>query len=353
MSVALAERGHTFTAFYAEDGALRDQYEAQPGITLQRIPGFDLTPANPLRAARVIASSVQALSRNRPDVVWLSRYEHIAWAQLIARTARAPLVCHLHHGLNHRLIKPLSKRVDVFIAVSDYMRDYWVRRGIDPARTFVVHNAIPLSRYRMGGLAERSAARVTLGIPEDAFVAVYAGRMIREKGVDVLTRAWGMLGLDSAKGRLVLVGLQDDDDPAYLAETRDQAPLDTVDWLPMRADVLPLLHAADVIVVPSRYDEPFGRVVIEGMATGRPVLASRSGAIPEILHGPMDRFLFARESADELAVKLRELVDWRTNEPELETQCRQWVAKEFPFERMIDHLEGIFRSTKRDTAAHA
>jgi glycosyltransferase involved in cell wall biosynthesis len=53
----------------------------------------------------------------------------------------------------------------------------------------------------------------------------------------------------------------------------------------MRRDVITPLHAADVVVVPSTYDEPFGRAVIEGMATGRPVVTSRVGGMPEILEG--------------------------------------------------------------------
>ena len=344
---ALAARGHRITAFYAEDGALRAEYEKQPNISLHPLPGFDLSPTKPVHAARILSASLRTISRDRPDVIWLSRYEHIAWAQVLARRTRSPLVCHLHHGLNHRLIKPLSHRVDLFIAVSRYMRDYWVHRGIDPSRVFVVHNAVPLSTYPVGGIPERTAARNLLGVPEDVFVAVYAGRVIPEKGVDVLTEAWSKLGMDAEKARLLIVGLQYDDDPSYLALLRSQISGPEVHWLPMRADVLPALHAADVIVVPSRYEEPFGRVVIEGMATGRPVLASRSGAIPEILRGPMERFLFDRDNPHELAEKLRELVDWRNDEPELAEECQEWVATEFPFDRLIDRLEGILQSTTR------
>jgi glycosyltransferase involved in cell wall biosynthesis len=72
----------------------------------------------------------------------------------------------------------------------------------------------------------------------------------------------------------------------------------------MQNGVIPFLHAADLIVAPSMLDEGFGRVVIEAMSTSRPVVASRVGAVPEILSGEMSRFLVdARDS-----VSLRERI---------------------------------------------
>jgi glycosyltransferase involved in cell wall biosynthesis len=115
----------------------------------------------------------------------------------------------------------------------------------------------------------------------------------------------------------------------------------SVTFLPNRPDVVTPLHAADVAVVPSVWDEPFGRTVIEGMATGIPVLGSRVGGIPEIL-GPIDRLLFDRGDADQLAAKLAVTLRWRDEEPGLGRACAARVATEFSLAATVDRLEAVF-----------
>ena len=73
----------------------------------------------------------------------------------------------------------------------------------------------------------------------------------------------------------------------YQAELKKLAT-DSVHFIEGQRNVVTPLHASDVVVVPSVWREPFGRTVIEALATGRPVVASRVGGIPEILTGPLE-----------------------------------------------------------------
>ena len=106
---------------------------------------------------------------------------------------------------------------------------------------------------------------------------------------------------------------------------------------------MPFLHACDVVAFPSLLPEAFGRVAVEGMATGRPVVASRVGAVPEILSGPMGRFLVEPGFVEELATRLAGLLDWRRDEPGLGDDCAEWVVRRFPFEAHVDGLERILQ----------
>ena len=101
-----------------------------------------------------------------------------------------------------------------------------------------------------------------------------------------------------------------------------------------------------MVVVPSVWQEPFGRTVIEALSTGRPVLASRVGGIPEILTGPLDRFLFDRENAEGLAEQLLGLAHWRDKEPELAGLCRSRVLEQFTLTGAVDGIESAFRSVR-------
>jgi glycosyltransferase involved in cell wall biosynthesis len=135
----------------------------------------------------------------------------------------------------------------------------------------------------------------------------------------------------------------DNDAGRYRAELEALAG-DSVRFLPARRDVVVTLHAADVVVVPSTWDEPFGRTVIEGLATGRPVLGSRVGGIPEILDGPLERFLFERGDVAGLSDRLGSLLDWREQEPELATACRARVDEGFTLVQMVDGIEAAFQA---------
>jgi glycosyltransferase involved in cell wall biosynthesis len=152
----------------------------------------------------------------------------------------------------------------------------------------------------------------------------------------VLMDAWKRLDLPPAEGTLLLVG---PGAPGYV-----RALLAGTDawYLPTRSDVITPLHAADVVVVPSQWEEPFGRVVIEAMAAGRPVLAARSGAIPEILTGPFADNLFEKGDARALADLLRQAMAGRHRTPDLWDRCTRHVRDGFALSDRVDALEALF-----------
>ena len=163
--------------------------------------------------------------------------------------------------------------------------------------------------------------------------------------MEVLLEAWRLLGLAPDEARLLVVGsaVTGPDPERYVAELTALAD-EHVQFVPAQRDVIPPLHAADVVVVPSTWNEPFGRVIVEAMSTGRPVIASRVGGIPEILTGPLERFLFERGDAPDLAHRIRSVMDWRTHEPGLGRVCADRVEEEFTLAGMVDALESVFRA---------
>ena len=339
---ALVQRGHRVDIAYGMDSMDRqfsDDGEAA-GIGMFGPFPFAFTPRSaPRDVARFIPAARWARSRHA-DVLWLNRFEHIVWAQVVSRAARVPIVCQLHHVPNYRRVSQLGHGVAHFIAVSDFMRRTWIDSGVAPDRISVVHNAVPTADYPFAGSAERLSAGERLGLPGGA-VVLYYGRILPDKGVGVLLDAWRRLDLSHRPATLVLVGSPEPAADAAIAEKLQQVDPATVRWFPMQADVVPFLHAADVVLLPSLLSEAFPRVVIEAMSTGRPVIASRVGGVPEILHGPMARFLVEPGDAGELAAAMDSLLDWRTTEPELAQLCADWVAVRFPYDAHVDQLERL------------
>jgi glycosyltransferase involved in cell wall biosynthesis len=99
-----------------------------------------------------------------------------------------------------------------------------------------------------------------------------------------------------------------------------------------------------MVILSTVWSHPLPRFVIESMATGRPVLASRVGGIPEMLSREFTRFLFERRDAQGLADRLRSPAGWRTDEPGLAEACRSHVRDHFSFDSMVNGSEKMLLS---------
>jgi len=343
VSRELAGRGHDIHLFHQFDGPLRAPYEAF-GARLETVPSLYFEPRHAWRDLHRFVPAARSFAREHGDVIWLNRFEQIFWAQTVSRWAGSALVCHLRHGPNFHRVELLSHGVGRFIAVSEFVRDQWTATGLDGDRIDVVHNAVRFEDYPAGGLDERDAARAALGVPRDAYVVLYYGRLDPEKGVELLLDAWRRAELPANAHLLVVGDAVVHVEPGYAESLRHSVPAATSTWLPTQLDVVPALHAADVVVVPSQWDEPFGRVVIEAMSTGRPVVATRVGGIPEILSGSMAEFLVNRHDAAELGQQLVGLADWRLRRPGLGEECARVVRERFDFATLVDHVENTLRA---------
>ena len=336
----LAARGHRICLFYEQGGNLADEFRSfcdsmHPG-------GSPLYSETPVRDVPRIAMRAIAASRCRPDLIFANNVSELAWAAAVKALTRAPIVCHLHEFKRIRAssMKLLAGRVDRFFVSSGYMRKVWVNHGLDPSRIDVIHPGLSQSAYAIVSDEERALARRALGLPEDAYVALCMGRLIPEKGVDVLLDAWRRLALPPDRARLLIVGLPPVTD-AYIDGLRAMTP-PGCEWLPMQREVVRVLQASDVVAMPSRWDEPFGRVVIEAMATGRPAVAAAVGGVPEILRGDFAGMLFPRGDSEALAERLLALRDWRTTNPALAAHCADHVAENFSIKGAVTQLEQVF-----------
>jgi len=353
VSRELVRRGHSVDLLYRDPGSLVPDYR-EFCRSVVRVPEVDYwyptgRRGRPRQLARMIPATVAAVTK-RPEVVYGNRIMSTGWSVPAGAIMRAPVICHEHGHSDHldqHRIDRLNRQVDRFIMVSRFVADLWIRSGLDPDKVDVVFNGVDPEEYPAGGAAEQAEARAALGCPDPQFVVTYFGRLDREKGIHVLLRAWRRLGLPADQARLYVVGspTAKADAAAYGAELRALAD-DSVHFLPGRRDVVTPLHAADVVVVPSVWLEPFGRTVIEALSTGRPVVASRVGGIPEIMTGPLDRLLFDPDDDEALAGQLRSLMHWQERQPELAGQCRSRVLESFTLDRTVDGVEAAFRSVR-------
>jgi len=143
-------------------------------------------------------------------------------------------------------------------------------------RYAVIHNGVDLGHFRTADDTVRRAARARLGVPADAPLAVCVGRLTRQKGQDVLLSAWETVVRRCPQARLALVGAGD------LMPALRARPVPGVSFAGAVPDVRDWLAAADVVVLPSRW-EGLPLTALEAMATGRSVVASDVAGLAEIV----------------------------------------------------------------------
>ncbi|MBL7647561.1 MAG: glycosyltransferase family 4 protein [Candidatus Hydrogenedentes bacterium] len=186
-----------------------------------------------------------------------------------------------------------GKRCARFYAISSYVARHWIAySNTPPEKTTLVPNAIPDDCFE--ALPDREGVRRELGMPPNARIALFVGRMLKRKGIDTVLEGVGPL-LEEENLHLAYVG-----EWGYAPEhffsgeaMLQQSMLDEikargwgarVHFLGRRGDVPRLMASSDVLVHPARI-EGFGLVLAEAMAAGLPVVASHVEGIPEVLEG--------------------------------------------------------------------
>jgi glycosyltransferase involved in cell wall biosynthesis len=344
VTTGLQRRGADVTVMYLGGSELLPAYR-QAGCEVHKVRDLFLdrqrTTSSLLGLTRATASGVLA----HPDLVYLQDYEHLTFGAAVATTTRSALVCHL------RLVPPkyfarqyrlAAQRVGRFIAVSDDVRTRFTSEvGLPLERIDVVHNGIDLARFSPGTADDRQDARARLGLTAEDYAILFVGRIDRVKGIEVLIEAANRLATKRGNIRLLLVGQpiwteSEEDGVRYVEDLRKLATDVRVEFLGPHLDPLPFYRAADVVVVPSIWREPFGRVVIEAMACGRPVAASRTGGIAEILTGELSEFLVTPGDPDELAALLGRI--YQGADEELGARLRAEAEARFGFDRVLDGI---------------
>jgi glycosyltransferase involved in cell wall biosynthesis len=222
------------------------------------------------------------------------------------RFRKARLFHHFHNPVEcrARFLPRFRQSVDGVFAVSSYVAE--AVRGIYGVEAVsVVHNGVDLERFAPA--AREVGQRVTLN---------FLGRTGIEKAPDLFLRAALKLACDGVPLRVQLVGANHwgrweadafQSELAGLCEMLRVAGAEVVQTGHVaRADIPRILQAADIHVLPSRWEEPCALSLLEGMAAGLAVVASRTGGTAEVL-GKAGR-LFAKDSETELIAHLRELV---------------------------------------------
>jgi len=325
----------------------------EPGATDHPAYTAPVFPTHPYPYARYLRGVAPALREFRPDVIYaigepseLSVAQVTAIARRVAPQAKLALFSfeNVHRDwrgfpkfLRGRAERATLPRLDLIIACTRGARKVLVERGYPAERIRVIPPAADPDRFFRRPAPELHA-RLAPGVE---FLVGYVGRLVHEKGIDLLLRALSRLPEGFA---LCLVGSGRDEE-ALRALGEDIAP-GQVRWLGRMApeNVAEHLRAFDALVLPSRgiptWQEQFGRVLVEGMMCGTPVVGSSSGAIPEVIGDA--GLVFPEADADALAECLRRLHDDEGMRASLTERGLARAAAEFTPAAMVERTVAAF-----------
>ncbi len=314
-----------------------DWYE---GMYVKRTPFMDLNSLSPEKIAvqvgeirREIESFIDKV---RPEVIHAHNMHYFSpvHADILYEIKQArgiPLVLTAHNvwADNDETWQEMNKRAhywDAVIAVSEYIKRELARVGYDDKKIITVHHGIDLTKFNPA--ADRDIEKIKREYPEFAGrrVIFHPARMSLDKGCHISVKALDIIRREVPDVLLVLAGTGKTVDWGSHQQRHVRQIMGLVAELGLQENVfvkfftwdeMPLVYkAAEFCVYPSCFEEPFGLVMLESMATEKPIVVSRAGGMPEIIQNGVNGFVVQMANEIELAERCCHLL----RNPEL---CRQ------------------------------
>lgn len=323
----------------------------------------DRGPARRLRG--VVSGAAWTLRQDLPDALRLARIGRRHAVDLVhlnntvesqhagllaARMLRVPCVAHAR-GLQtpNRSARRYARIPARHVAISGVIEENLRALGVGPDRIAVVPDGIDLEQFHPA--APPPTLRRELGIPEGAPVFGSFGRIMTWKGVRELVNASALVMRALPSAYALVVGDASDGEREYDDEVRALARAlgigDRVLFLGHRADVPELMRLCDVIVHSSIEPEPFGRVVAEGMAVGKPVVAASSGGPTEMVVPGETGALVDPRDARALASAIEDLLSDPEGAARMGRKAAARARAEYSASRCAERVLGIYREVLR------
>lgn len=292
LTKGLAERGHRSTLVCPPDSEMSTAVPAGVEVHTMNMAG-DLDAAFAYRFGKW-------LERERPDMVHVhSRRGADMWGGMGARWAKVPaIISRRVDNPEPALMGPMKyRRYERVIGISNGVLEQLRTTGVPEHKLRLVHSAVEAEACQPSW--RKAQFRAAFNLHDADLVVVCAAQFIPRKGHEVLLRAWGDVVAACPAARLLLFG-RGAEEQALRERVKQSVFGATVQFAGFRHDLREFLGHADVLVHPA-LREGLGIALLEAQAAGVPVVAARSGGIPEAVADGQSGVLVAPEAPDELA----------------------------------------------------
>jgi glycosyltransferase involved in cell wall biosynthesis len=238
----------------------------------------------------------------------------------------------------------VCRLADRVVVNAEAVKDWLVREGYDPAKIVVIHNGVDLSRFS----APREPGRIAteLGLPAETPLVAVVSRLTRMKGLEQFIEAAAVVSRQAPSARFLIVGETPPHDASYLDQLKSLAGrlhiAERVIFTGLRSDVPALLASVAVAAMPS-LNEALSNALLEAMAAGAPVVATRVGGTPEALADGETGLLVPPADVPALAAAITQLLETPLLGARLGRAARQAIEDRFSIARMAMSTQLLYR----------
>jgi len=371
LAEGLAARGAEVFVLTRRSSRELERHERLGGVTVCRLPP---SGASHLNKWAVSLTTLPALFRlrGRFDVVLVSGFRVLGMPALLACKILGKACVlkadslgemsgeYFAPGLSRLGLRPASapfrwflagrnalfRRADAFVAISAEIAGELHAHGVPAEAIHTIPNSVDTERFRPVAAARKQALREKLGLPRQARVVCYTGRLVSYKGLPLLLEAWRELCRERDDAILVLVGSGGVDIhncEAELVEFVAAHGLERqVRFVGNVRNVDEYLQASDVFAFPSE-NEAFGISLIEAMACGLPVVSSNMGGLRDIVEHEVDGLAVEAGNREQLRRSLDRLLADPALGARLGETARKTAEQRYAADGVADRYAHLFQ----------
>lgn len=291
-----------------------------------------------------VASSIRRLAaQTKADVIHAHGYKADVYVFFALRTSKIPFVSTCHtwidndrlvriYGIVDRLVLRKYKRI---VAVSQEVKQQLLSAGVREHKINLIRNGIDLRPFNGAIPSLRDAFE-----PDGYLIVGLIGRLSKEKGIDIFLQAASRIVVDFPQAKFVVIG--DGPDRDKLNSMIDELKLREHASLLGRRDDMPSVYASLDVMVSSSRQEGLPMAILEGMASGLPLVATAVGEVPSVVLDGRTGVIVPAEDIDLLTSAISNLLQSAARRKQLGTAARELVEEEFSADRMTSEYIRVY-----------
>lgn len=314
-------------------------------------------PLHLIRDIQVLFQLKAFLKQNPFHIVHTHNSKAGFIGRLAAKWAQIPVIVHTVHGFAFHDQEPFWRRMlfrlleriaviwcDKMIFISQPLIDWALAKGVikakDQNKIVKIYSGIELERFQPVSAQQKNELRKIWGLKPDDWVIGIVSKLWEGKGHRILIRAFQAVQKQIKNAKLVIVG-EGYLDSELKSLVQEYDLNESVLFTGFQMDVSQIMATFDVAVLPSSF-EGMGRVLVEAMAMGKPVIASRVGGIPDLVEHGLQGLLFEPGKTEPLQAALVRLL----TDPVLALQMgkagRQKALAQFSSQTMVQSIQKVY-----------
>ncbi|MGD9046362.1 MAG: glycosyltransferase family 4 protein [Desulfobacterales bacterium] len=331
-----------------EDGVEDAKKNGVKTITLPSL----VRSIRPIKDFKALLSLVWLMFKEKPNAVHTHSSKAGLLGRLAAKITFRPKIIHTPHGhVFYGHFSPFASKVflwteklfsrftDRIVALTDGEKNDYERLSVCASEKLLkIHSGVDIDQYMNsnGNMVEK---RRSLGLDQNGAIIGFVGWLLPIKGPEYLIKAMEYVWPEYPETSLVFVG-KGDLDVDLRAQALGVSGNGRVKFLGWRDDINEIMPVFDMLALPS-LNEGMGRVLVEAMAAGKPVVASNVGGIPDLVRHGETGYLVPPADEKALADGIKKLLDDPGNAWEMGQRGKEY-CQQFSLEAMIQKLDDLY-----------